>query len=79
VTAHSLDDTDRSVDTAVIVREIEIARLVMQGFKNREIAQKLSISEGTVKIHLPNVYEKLGIDGRLDLLLYMQEKGIKNS
>jgi len=67
------------IGTVLTPREIEIARLVMQGFKNREIAQKLSISEGTVKIHLHNVYEKLGIDGRLDLLLYMQEKGIKNS
>ena len=42
----------------------------------RVIAERLSISEGTVKIHLHNVYEKLGIDGRLELMLYAQEKGL---
>jgi len=57
-------------------RELEIVQLVAQGHRNRSIANQLSISEGTVKIHLHNVYEKLGIDGRLELLLWAREQGV---
>jgi DNA-binding NarL/FixJ family response regulator len=57
-------------------RELEIVRMIAQGLRNREIGQRLAISEGTVKIHLHNTYEKLGVDGRLELLLYAQEKGL---
>src|SRR5262245_48063973 len=57
-------------------REREIIRMVAQGLRNREIGQRLFISEGTVKIHLHNVYDKLGLDGRLELLLYAQENGL---
>ncbi len=57
-------------------REVEIVRMVATGLRNKEIADKLSITEGTVKIHLHNVYEKLGVDSRLALTLYAQEKGL---
>jgi DNA-binding NarL/FixJ family response regulator len=57
-------------------REIEIVRMVAQGLRNRVIAERLSISEGTVKVHLHNIYEKLNVDGRLELVLCAQEKGI---
>jgi DNA-binding NarL/FixJ family response regulator len=57
-------------------REIDIVKLVAEGHRNRGVAELLSISEGTVKIHLHNVYEKLGIDGRLELLLWVQEQGL---
>jgi two-component system NarL family response regulator/two-component system nitrate/nitrite response regulator NarL len=57
-------------------REREIVRLVAEGLRNREIAGRLSISEGTVKIHLHNVYDKLGVDGRLELVLAAQQKGL---
>ena len=40
---------------------------------SREVATLLGISEGTVKIHLHKVYEKLGVDGRLELVLYAQQ------
>lgn len=56
-------------------RELEIARMVARGLRNRDIADKLSISEGTVKIHLHRTYEKLGVDGRLQLMLYVQKNG----
>ncbi len=55
-------------------RELEIVRMIAQGLRNKVIAERLSISEGTVKIHLHNVYDKLQIDGRLELMLYAQEK-----
>jgi DNA-binding NarL/FixJ family response regulator len=36
----------------------------------------MAISEGTVKIHLHNIYQKLGVDGRLELAVYAQAKGL---
>lgn len=57
-------------------REIEILRLVAQGLRNREIAERLFISEGTVKVHLHNIYEKLKVDGRMALSRYAQQKGL---
>jgi two-component system nitrate/nitrite response regulator NarL len=57
-------------------REIEIVREVTAGFRNGNIAQKLCISEGTVKTHLHNVYEKLRLSGRLELALYARDKGL---
>jgi DNA-binding NarL/FixJ family response regulator len=61
---------------ALTPREIEMVRMVSQGLRNRVIAERLSISEGTVKVHLHNIYEKLGVDGRLALVLCAQQKGI---
>jgi two-component system, NarL family, nitrate/nitrite response regulator NarL len=57
-------------------REIDIVRMIAEGLRNRGIAERLSISEGTVKVHLHNIYDKLGIDGRLELVLYAQQKGL---
>jgi len=51
-------------------RENEIVTLVTQGYRNKEIAEKLSISEQTVKNHLQNIYDKLGVSDRLELALY---------
>jgi DNA-binding NarL/FixJ family response regulator len=57
-------------------REIETMHLVAQGQSNREIADNLGLQEGTVKIHLHNVYKKLGIHNRVDLTLYAQKRGL---
>ena len=57
-------------------REVELVRMVAQGLRNKAIAERLAISEGTVKVHLHNIYEKLGVDGRLELVLCAQRKGI---
>jgi DNA-binding NarL/FixJ family response regulator len=51
-------------------REKEIVQLVAQGFRNREIGEKLYISEQTVKNHLHNIFDKLGVSDRLELALY---------
>jgi DNA-binding NarL/FixJ family response regulator len=51
-------------------REREIVALVAQGFKNKEMAEKLFISEQTVKNHLHNIFDKLGVSDRLELALY---------
>jgi len=57
-------------------REIEITRMIARGLGNREIGEKLFISEGTVKTHLHTIFEKLGIKSRLQLANYAQEKGL---
>ncbi len=66
----------RQVAGVLTPREIEIVRMVAQGLRNQQIADKLHISEGTVKIHLHNIYEKLQVDGRVALTLYARDKGL---
>ncbi len=51
-------------------REKQIVQLVAQGCRNKEIGEKLFISEQTVKNHLHNVFDKLGLSDRLELALY---------
>ena len=51
-------------------REMEVVQLVAQGFQNKEIGKKLLISEPTVKHHLRNIFDKLGVSDRLELALY---------
>jgi DNA-binding NarL/FixJ family response regulator len=57
-------------------RELEIVRLVVRGLRNRSIAEQLFISEGTVKIHLHNIYQKLEVGGRLELAAHARSKGL---
>ncbi|MGH9813062.1 MAG: response regulator [Candidatus Acidiferrales bacterium] len=60
----------RAERAQLTAREQEIVSLVAQGFRNKEIADKLSISEQTVKNHLHNIFDKLGVSDRLELALY---------
>jgi len=55
-------------------REMEVIELVIQGYKNKDIAQKLFISEKTVKNHLSAIFNKLGVTDRLELTLYVFER-----
>ncbi len=55
---------------ALSAREREIVILVAQGFKNKEMAERMFISEQTVKNHLHNIFDKLGVSDRLVLALY---------
>jgi len=57
-------------------REREIVALVAQGFKNKEMAEKMFISEQTVKNHLHNIFDKLGVSDRLELALYAIHKNL---
>jgi DNA-binding NarL/FixJ family response regulator len=57
-------------------REREIVALVAQGFKNREMAEKMFISEQTVKNHLHNIFDKLGVSDRLELALHAIHSGL---
>jgi two-component system nitrate/nitrite response regulator NarL len=51
-------------------RELEITGAVVAGFRNKEIAQKFSLSEDTVKHHLSNIFDKVGASNRLELALF---------
>lgn len=57
-------------------RETEIVKMVAVGMRNKEIANKLDIGEGTVKSHLHAIYEKLGVHGRVELTMYAYERGM---
>jgi DNA-binding CsgD family transcriptional regulator len=48
-------------------REIEVARLAVEGLTCREIAKRLFVSENTVKTHLEHVYDKLCVRNRLEM------------
>jgi DNA-binding NarL/FixJ family response regulator len=66
----------RELAESLTSREIEIVRLVAEGHRNKEIAERLTLTEGTVKVHLHNVYRKLGVGGRLELLNYARDHGL---
>jgi DNA-binding NarL/FixJ family response regulator len=51
-------------------REREIVNLVTHGLRNKELAERLQISEQTVKNHMHNIFDKLGVSDRLELALY---------
>jgi len=66
----------REIGKLLTAREIEIVRMTASGLRSKSIAEKLNISEGTVKTHLHSVYEKLQLRSRVELILYCKDKGI---
>lgn len=65
-----------SLSSALTPREVEVTKMVASGLRNKEIASRLDITEGTVKFHLHSIYEKLGIDGRYALIGYARDHGL---
>jgi two-component system NarL family response regulator len=57
-------------------RESEIVRYVCSGMKNIEVAERLAITESTVKTHLNNIFQKLGLRDRLELTHYAIKTGM---
>ena len=57
-------------------REIEVVQMVARGLRNKEIAAQLGIGEGTVKVYLHTIYEKMTVTGRVELTLYAQKNGL---
>ena len=57
-------------------REIEVARLIAQGYTSREIAKALSISVRTVEFHRANLMSKLGLRSRVELIRYVETHGL---
>jgi DNA-binding NarL/FixJ family response regulator len=68
--------TTKEFYDGLTVREIEILKLVANGMANKQIAFRLKISEKTVRNHVSNMYEKLGIYDRSQAVLYAVRKGL---
>jgi DNA-binding NarL/FixJ family response regulator len=61
---------------ALSSRQLQILRMLAAGLRNKEIGKKLFISEGTVQVHLHNIYKRLEVKNRLALALYARESGL---
>ena len=57
-------------DFALTPRELDVVAAIVAGYTNRDVAEKFSISEDTVKHHLTNIFDKLGVSNRLELALF---------
>ena len=67
---------DRKKRPSLSEREIEIVRLVAKGFSNDELAERLHLSPDTVKAHLRHVYEKLGVESRVEAVTEAMRTGL---
>lgn len=67
---------DHSSFKALTPRERKLVQLVAQGLRNREIAAELGITEGTVKVYLHSVFDKLGVTSRTELAIRAGEVGL---
>jgi DNA-binding NarL/FixJ family response regulator len=70
------DSARREARESLTPRELEVIKTVAQGLRNQAVAERLHIQEGTVRIHLHNIYEKLGLDGRGALIAFAQRHGL---
>jgi two-component system NarL family response regulator len=66
----------RMTRVQLTLREMAVLRLVAAGKPNREIGESLNISEGTVKIHVSHLFEKLGAKSRTDAVAKAAERGL---
>src|SRR5205823_10404522 len=57
-------------------REMEMVSAIVDGFTNKEMAQKFAISEQTVKHHLSRIFDKVGVSNRLELALFSLNHGL---
>jgi DNA-binding NarL/FixJ family response regulator len=57
-------------------RELEVLRLLAQGYTNTQIAEKLAISESTVKNHVTNLYDRLGVHSRAEAVAWAWQHGL---
>lgn len=73
----SIDKPSRTLRSNDLLtkREAEIVELVCQGLRNRDIASRCDLAEGTVKIHLNSIFRKLGVTSRSELIV--QQGGMK--
>lgn len=66
----------RHIGSLLTERETELVKIVAEGLRNQAIADRLNIQEGTVRIHLHNIYKKLGLSGRGALIAFAQKNGL---
>jgi len=70
------EHTSLRQDNGLTERELEIVRLVASGYKNKEVSETLRISERTVKTHLTNIFQKLGVRDRVGLVMFALRNGL---
>ena len=70
------DEEARQKEFGLTPRELKIVSAVVAGYSNKEIAEYFKISEDTVKHHLNNIFDKLGVSSRLDLALFAVNQGL---
>jgi two-component system response regulator NreC len=76
VSAIPQSDAFGPANDSLTPRELEVITLIGRGLKSKLIAEELSISQATVRHHLSSIYGKLGVDDRLNLMIYAVEKGL---
>jgi DNA-binding NarL/FixJ family response regulator len=64
---------ERKEGSRLTPREKEVVRLICRGFRNKQIAENLHITPGTVKVHLMHIFEKTGLKDRLALAVHGRE------
>ena len=64
------DGEEKKRNFGLTKRELDVVGTIVAGYQNKEIAQKFSISEDTVKHHLTNIFNKVGVSNRLELALF---------
>src|SRR6185503_6454265 len=57
-------------------REAEVAELVTKGLSNKEVASQLFVTEKTVKFHLTNIYKKMSVKSRAQLIVWCVPHGV---
>jgi DNA-binding NarL/FixJ family response regulator len=67
--------SDAAEPAAITARELEVLRLLVAGYSNREIGRALFVAEGTVKNHVSNILHKLGVRDRTRAVLKALERG----
>jgi len=72
---HSVESNSNAASTTdtLTMREREIVKLVAEGLRNLEIAQRCKLTEGTVKTHLHNIFTKMGVKSRTQLLIALDQ------
>jgi two-component system, NarL family, nitrate/nitrite response regulator NarL len=66
----------RELGQLLTAREMQVMQLVVAGVRTRDAAERLSVSEGTFKVHLHHIYQKLNVRGRDGLLAFARERGL---
>ena len=72
----STRDAEEAKIASLTDREHDVIELVGEGLKNKEIADRLFISDSTVRHHLTSIYEKLDVSDRLELVIYAYKHGL---
>ena len=74
--ASQLLDPEAAKIASLTEREREVVTLMGQGLRNKQIAERLGISETTVRHHLTSIFAKLGVTDRLELVIYIYRHGL---